>query len=572
MSEEEKIRRSLYKSKRKKLIMILSLAIAILLLCTTIFGLVFYKLNTTFYVKYTEKSDMSYSVRLKPNDFYEEEVLDGGMTYVVELIDTIQAELNYSLSIKNPNVEYSYNYIIDAVTVIKEKNTKSVILNKEENLYKSDVKTVSSDKTLQINHPINVDFNKYNDEVTNFVNQLMLKEQVVCELLINAQINIVGNCQEFIQEKAESHDLSIKVPLATNLSEIQITSSIPAYQQKSLACRSYPSTRNVTLVLFIIFASISALITIALIIVIYLTRNDDINYEIKVKRIVANYKSYIQKLLSEFDFTGYKVLKLESFKDLIEIRDTIQQPILMYENEHQTSTKFMVPTDSGLVYLFELIVEKYAHYNKPINEEIKEEPTPKIKKEEKTVINETKKNDNEEKTPVSDPLLIVTPDLPEDDDDDTPNGRPNGINYSFEAKLTLAADEIKDRYKEIVEFAKSYGVKVSNTWKKVRIFNKGVTYATMIFKGKTLCINYSLDPNAPENEKYKFVDLSEYKKYADTPSMLKITSDRKKSTAIQILTNMFTRDNLKNKNLGITIEMPENKTKEQLFAEGLIKL
>lgn len=572
MPEEEKIRRSLYKSKRKKLIMILSFAIAILLLCTTIFGFVFYKLNTTFYVKYTEKSDMSYSVKLKPNDFYEEEVLEEGMTYVVELIDTIQTELNYALSIKKPSIEYSYNYIIDAVTIIKEKNTKSVVLSKEENLYKSDVKTVSSDKTLQINHTINVDFNKYNDEVTNFVNQLMLKEQVECELLINAQINIVGNCQEFVQEKAESHDLSIKVPLATNLSEIQITSSIPAYQQKNLACKSDASERNVILVLFIIFGSVSALIVIALIIVIYLTRNDDINYEIKVKRIVSNYKSYIQKLLSKFDFTGYKVLKLESFNDLIEIRDTIQQPILMYENEHKTSTKFIVPADSGLVYLFELFIEKYAHYDETLNEEIQEETTSKIKKEEKTVLNETENSDAEENTPVGDPSPLVIPDIPEDDDEETSNGRPNGINYSFEAKLTLSTDEIKNRYKEIVEFAKSYGVKVSNTWKKVRIFSKSITYATLIFKGKKLCINYSLDPKAPENEKYRFIDLSEYKKYADTPSMLKITSDRKKNTAIQILTNMFTRDKLKNKNLGVIIEMPENKTKEQLLAEGLIKL
>ena len=130
---------------------------------------------------------------------------------------------------------------------------------------------------------------------------------------------------------------------------------------------------------------------------------------------------------------------------------------------------------------------------------------------------------------------------------------------------------MKERYKDIVGFAKSYGVKVSSAWKKVRIFNKGKTYAILIFKGKTLCVAYSLDPKLPENEKYKFVDMSEYKKYVDTPSMLKITSDRKKNLAIEILQDMFNQDNIKNKNVKIKVDLPKKKSKQQLFKEGLIR-
>ena len=582
MSEDEKLRRLTYNLNRNKVITALSIATAVLFLCTLLFGLLYYRKTTTFYVTYTEKSNMDYSVKLKPNDFYTEDVLEDGMSYVVSLIDTIQAKIDYSLAIDKKDVEYSYNYTIETTTLIKEKNTKSVVLEESKKLYQSETKTVSSSNLLTISHPVDIEFTTYNDSVTNFINQLLLKDKVISELQITAKINIVGSCQEFINENAQTHQLSIVVPLATELSEIQITSNIPAYQEKSLACMSDDGLKNVlrtTTVLFLI----STIMSLAgLIILIFLTRNDDINYAIKVKRIVSNYKSYIQKLLSEFDFKGYKVLKVASFKDLIEIRDTIQQPILMYENSDQTNSKFMVPTDSGIVYLYEVLVEKYASYYDCPYEEDAEQSTPvkeNTKAEKHTPVEETTKVIKTEvivkKTVEENPAEaapIVIPDLPDDGDDDNDNGKPNGINYSFEAKLSLASDENRARYKEIVEFAQSYGVKVSNSWKKVRIFSKGKTYGVILFKGKTLCVAFPLEPLSPENEKYKFMDLSEFKKYAETPSVLKIVSDRKKSVAMQILKNMFIQDEIKNKNLKVTVELPENRTKEQLLAEGLIKL
>ena len=45
---------------------------------------------------------------------------------------------------------------------------------------------------------------------------------------------------------------------------------------------------------------------------------------------------------------------------MLEIRDTIQAPILMYENEEKTCTKFLIPTDSKLLYVYEIKVEGYS--------------------------------------------------------------------------------------------------------------------------------------------------------------------------------------------------------------------
>ena len=44
---------------------------------------------------------------------------------------------------------------------------------------------------------------------------------------------------------------------------------------------------------------------------------------------------------------------------MLDIRDTLGSPLLMYENEDHTSTSFLVPTAMGILYSFELRVGDY---------------------------------------------------------------------------------------------------------------------------------------------------------------------------------------------------------------------
>ena len=91
----------------------------------------------------------------------------------------------------------------------------------------------------------------------------------------------------------------------------------------------------------------------------YKTRNHDINYEIKIKRLVSAYRSYVQKIMNEFCYEGYRVLKVETFNEMLDIRDTINSPILMSENIDKTCTKFLIPTDNNILYVYEIRVEDY---------------------------------------------------------------------------------------------------------------------------------------------------------------------------------------------------------------------
>lgn len=90
-----------------------------------------------------------------------------------------------------------------------------------------------------------------------------------------------------------------------------------------------------------------------------MTRNTHINYAIKIKKIVNAYKSFIQKINNSFDKTGYQVLYLNTFREMLEIRDTISSPILMSENQDNTLTEFVIPTANNILYVLEIKIENY---------------------------------------------------------------------------------------------------------------------------------------------------------------------------------------------------------------------
>ena len=115
--------------------------------------------------------------------------------------------------------------------------------------------------------------------------------------------------------------------------------------------------QSVFLLFTIILGALTLLCLSGLGLFVLLSRNKHIDYARKVQMLVSNYKSYIQKILDEYDTTDYQVIRVEEFTELLEIRDTIRQPIFMYENADETSTKFFVVTCLKTIYSYEIKVE-----------------------------------------------------------------------------------------------------------------------------------------------------------------------------------------------------------------------
>lgn len=122
----------------------------------------------------------------------------------------------------------------------------------------------------------------------------------------------------------------------------------------------------------IVLGVVDVIAILLLVAFIYFTRTPDITYTARVKKILSQYKSYIQRINNLFETHGYQIVMVDTFEEMLEIRDTIQAPILMYENADKTCAKFMIPTDSKLLYVYRIEIEGYVEPET----EAKPDPTP----------------------------------------------------------------------------------------------------------------------------------------------------------------------------------------------------
>ena len=169
---------------------------------------------------------------------------------------------------------------------------------------------------------------------------------------------MLSTCDQFEKCNENTYLTDVRVPLNELTMDINCTTSAPETESKVLA---YQNTMNqkVFLIIGYVTAVLALLQALGLIIYMRLSRNEDVTYTVKVQRMLNSYSSYIQRMEGDFDDESYQVIKIKSFNELLGIRDTLQSPILLTENRDQTMSRFLIPTDSKMLYTFEIKVDNY---------------------------------------------------------------------------------------------------------------------------------------------------------------------------------------------------------------------
>lgn len=118
-------------------------------------------------VNYKEDSNIDYKVYLKPNDFFTEDFLPQGMSYVTSLIDFLRLDFNYNLDL-DEKVSGNYSYYIKGTVTANRENSDSKFYTKDYIL--KDVKTESytDRENINIKDSIDVDYDIYNNVLTSF--------------------------------------------------------------------------------------------------------------------------------------------------------------------------------------------------------------------------------------------------------------------------------------------------------------------------------------------------------------------------------------------------------------------
>ena len=357
MSELEIRRRQEYKRNRKKWMIVQ--IVALILIAAVALGsfLIYDSMNRTYYIEYTESSNIDYKVQYKENDFFDEEWIGKDREYISNLVNSIAADFNYKLNMDTTGVGFDYTYKIDATLLVADKDSGNAYYKMTENLLPEIKGSSKKSNSVDINANLNIDYNRYNEIASDLINVYSLKN-ASSTLIVTLDVEVLSSSDEFEENNANQYSTSINIPLVLETFGIQITNSVPDSESKVLAYRG-AENQQVFYVASIVASIIDVLLLIFFIAFIYLTRNEDITYAAKVRRLVSSYGSYIQRMEGEFDDDGYQTVTIKTFNEMLGIRDTIQSPILMCENRDETMTRFLIPTNTQILYIFEIKVDNY---------------------------------------------------------------------------------------------------------------------------------------------------------------------------------------------------------------------
>ncbi len=635
MSDSERKRRLAYKQNRKKWIRIQSVIALILAIIVIASVFTYYKLNQTYYIDYNENADVDYKIYLDNNEFYDEEYIGEDNAYVTSLVNKIIADFKYELNIEADGVEYEYSYKLDTVLTITDTDSEDkVILEKiypiiAEQSFKED-----SNKVL-ITEQVAIDYQQYNEFANKFFDDLMLRaSDFDTKISAVMSVNVKSASDAFVSDKNNAYSISLDAPLTLDTFKIEIPSSVPD-GEKVLACKNAYYTAIFKDVA-ICGGLVDALILTVLIIFIFITRNDDINYTNKIKRLCRSYGSFIQKIKNDFSVDGYQILYVDTFREMLGIRDTIMSPILMFENEDQTMTRFFIPTASNVVYVHEIKVDNYDELyaisdseGEPLDLTVADEAvvaehvpeTVEIPGEAVTLEEAVKPvldvdaceivDDEPISATIAEPAQLeavaeedaeVVSSVPNgfnldsiqdiieiDNEDGGEEDGPTAISYidengnisdikcsrSFTANLIQSNSTVKQYYAELKNHILSYkGVKARTSW-RMESYNKGrIQLFKLKIRGKTICLYCALDPDAFDKAKY-FHERSEAKVFKKVPMMVRIKSDRGLKKAKELVDIVMSRFAIElNANAGFVDYSAEYpyETTKSLVGRGLIKL
>lgn len=338
--------------ERKKTIIIYIVFIIIIFVAILIFSILIYFSTKKQYIPYNEESNLDYIVHYKNSSFFDKNEIAANKQYISTLIDYINAHFKYNLNIENKNIDYKYQYIIEANVDVIDKDSKNSLYNYKEELYKEEKDTNATG--IEINKKIDVYYNKYNDIANKFISAYDL-ENTIATLYVNMYVKVYGTCEN-AENINNTSVVSINIPLTKKTMAIDLEYNlVDKNNQKFLECEK-ESFNYIYLITDIILLIVDSILIYKLNNYINQTRTAVSAYKKELKKILNNYKEFIQKVNNELDLCKYQIVKIDSFTDMLEIREIIKSPILMLENKKEDGVYFLIPTQSKLIYTYDLKV------------------------------------------------------------------------------------------------------------------------------------------------------------------------------------------------------------------------
>lgn len=311
---------------------------------------------------YNYTSNLNYKVYLKNNQFFTSPYIGMNKQYISSLIDHIDVDAVYNFQ-STEELDYSYNYEIVATAKGLYQNTEGEDVEVWTKTYPIDNQANQSGtgKTFTINKNVQLNYNEYNDIMTDFRNQFGLSIDARVDL--SMKINITAGLKDSDENDLQaSNTMSLEIPL------LQQTINIKPNYVNNGGDTIYKSAEtetemNVPLLAFGVVLLVGSLIAFKVLVKSLLAVTRKSEYVLALNKILKEYADIIAETHNMPDLEQYDVINIKNFNDLVDVEEELHSPILYFEVKENVESVFVIVNNNN-AYKFTLRETDFDHFKK----------------------------------------------------------------------------------------------------------------------------------------------------------------------------------------------------------------
>ncbi len=314
---------------------------------------------------YTYNSNLEYQVYLVDNSFFTSPYIEMNKQYITSLIDYINVNASYSFE-STEELDYSYSYSIVATAKGLSQNSSGEeveIWSREYPLDSQDSQT-GTGKAFTIEKNIQLDYNQYNDIMTEFRSQFGISVDARVDLTI--KINIVAGLAGADEKELQTaNTMTLEIPLLE-----QSMTITPNYVNSGgdtiYSTEETSATVNVISVVASAIILVAALFAFKLLVKSLLVVTRKSEYVLALNKILKDYADIIAETHNMPDLEKYDIINVKTFEDMVDIEEELHSPILYFEITENVECIFIIISNST-IYRFILRESDFDHFVKKEN-------------------------------------------------------------------------------------------------------------------------------------------------------------------------------------------------------------
>lgn len=323
---------------------------ALLLVIFGVLGYIFldsgFNTKTRVKVEYEDNSEVYYKVNYLDTNYGV-----SGDKYISSMVDDIEFTYDY----KNLISEYVngyYRYSVDASLIAYEDDINDSLWERKYEIIKENTVVLDANNinSVKINDSFKVDYNKYRDEIYNFIDNYDIELsgylQVRIKILESLKFNSLDNHYD------DNKVIIINIPLTNDTFKIDVNNI-----DSKNSCYEFTSDKAMNII-FLIIGAFCVSVSIALMVlvikqfnVIYRMQNE---YNKSLKKILSKYDDCIVRIKRFYVNKKYNLIYVDTFEELMDVYEKKNKMISFKEVKRGSESIFVI-IDEDDAWIYKMI-------------------------------------------------------------------------------------------------------------------------------------------------------------------------------------------------------------------------